>query len=189
MKYKASFWLALILLPAVGAFVVAATTKTETQGKRVARGKYLAAFGGCTDCHTPLKFGPNGPEPDLSRQFSGHPENAQLPAPPDLKASPWFAATAGMTAWTGPWGICYASNLTPDVNTGIGIWTEAMFVAAMRTGKHMGSGRAILPPMPWRSVAQLNEDDLKALFAYFKSLQPISNRVPDPLPPTGERHE
>lgn len=151
----------------------------------VKRGEYLVRYGGCNDCHTPLKFGPNGPEPDMSRQLSGHPEDTKLP-PPDLKPGPWFAATAGMTAWTGPWGISYAANLTPDINTGMGIWTEDMFLKAMRTGKHMGAGREILPPMPWQSLGSLTDDDLKAVFAYLKSIPAIKNRVPDPLPPAGK---
>lgn len=151
----------------------------------VKRGEYLVRYGGCNDCHTPLKFGPNGPEPDMSRQLSGHPEDTKLP-PPDLKPGPWFAATAGMTAWTGPWGISYAANLTPDSNTGMGIWTEDMFLKAMRTGKHMGAGREILPPMPWQSLGSLTDDDLKAVFAYLKSIPAIKNRVPDPLPPAGK---
>ena len=151
----------------------------------VKRGEYLVRYGGCNDCHTPLKFGPNGPEPDMSRQLSGHPEDTKLP-PPDLKPGPWFAATAGMTAWTGPWGISYAANLTPEINTGMGIWTEDMFLKAMRTGKHMGAGREILPPMPWQSLGSLTDDDLKAVFAYLKSIPAIKNRVPDPLPPAGK---
>ena len=114
--------------------------KPQTQPSPVARGKYLVTFGGCNDCHTPLKMGPNGPEPDMTKFLSGHPAGTKLP-PPDLKPGPWFAATAGMTAWTGPWGISYAANLTPDIGTGIGIWTEDMFIKAMRTGRHMGAGR------------------------------------------------
>ena len=48
----------------------------------IARGAYLSKIMICNDCHTPFKMGPNGPEPDMSRQFSGHPENLVLPAPP-----------------------------------------------------------------------------------------------------------
>ena len=62
-----------------------------------------------------------------------------------------------LTAWSGPWGISYPINLTPDENTGIGIWTEEIFVKAMRTGRHMGTSRPILPPMPWQSLAALND--------------------------------
>jgi mono/diheme cytochrome c family protein len=159
-----------------------ATIKTQTP---VQRGEYLVKFGDCSACHTPLKFGPNGPEPDLTRFLSGHPADTKLP-PPELKPGPWFAATAGMTAWTGPWGISYAANLTPDANTGLGIWTEDMFIRTMRTGKHMGAGRAILPPMPWQASATLSDEDLKAVFAYLRSLPAIQNRVPDPLGPDGQ---
>jgi mono/diheme cytochrome c family protein len=150
----------------------------------VARGKYLVTYGGCSDCHTPLKFGPNGPEPDLTRFLSGHPGDVELP-PPELKPGPWFAVTAGMTAWAGPWGISYAANLTPDVNTGLGIWTEDMFNKAMRTGKHMSTGRDILPPMPWQNLAALTDADLKAIFAYLRTLPPVRNEVPRPTPPGG----
>jgi len=152
---------------------------------RVARGKYLVEFGGCHDCHTPLKMTEKGPQPDLSLALSGHPEAVKLP-PPELKPGPWFAATAGMTAWAGPWGISYATNLTPDRNTGLGIWTEEMFLNAMRTGKHMGAGRAILPPMPWQALSRLTDEDLKSIFAYLQSVPAITNRVPDPVGPNGE---
>lgn len=178
------------LIVALGATVLLLTSAIRAKAKpeappttaAAARGEYLVRFGDCSACHTPLKFGPNGPEPDLSLYLSGHPENTKLP-PPDLKPGPWFAATAGMTAWTGPWGISYAANLTPDTNTGLGIWTEEMFVAAMRAGKHMGSGRPILPPMPWQASANLTDEDLKAIFAYLKSIKPIVNRVPEPTTP------
>jgi hypothetical protein len=91
-----------------------------------------------------------------------------------------------MTAWAGPWGISYAANLTPDLNTGMGIWTEEMFIQAMRTGKHMGVSRDILPPMPWQNLATLEEDDLKAMFAYLRSIPAVVNHVPDPVPPDGQ---
>lgn len=166
-----------------------AKAKLETNSEtRIKRGEYLVRFGDCSACHTPLKFGPNGPEPDMVRFLSGHPEDTKLP-PPDLKPGPWFAATAGMTAWTGPWGISYAANITPDANTGLGIWTEEMFLTAMRTGKHMGAGRPILPPMPVQSVGSLNDEDLKSVFAYLKSIPAISNRVPEPVTPNQFRAE
>jgi hypothetical protein len=151
----------------------------------VARGRYLVAFGGCNDCHTPLKLTDKGPVPDMARMLSGHPHNTALPAP-DLKPGPWFAATAGMTAWTGPWGITYAANLTPDTNTGLGIWTEDMFLKAMRTGKHMGAGREILPPMPWQNLAALHDDDLKAIYGYLRTIPAISNDVPRAVSPDGK---
>jgi hypothetical protein len=39
--------------------------------------------------------------------------------------------------------------------------------------------------MPWQGVGKMTDDDLKATFAYLRSLPPIKNRVPDPLPPAG----
>jgi len=152
---------------------------------RIERGRYLVNFGGCNDCHTPLKFGPQGPQPDMTRMLSGHPEGTRLPAP-ELKPGPWFAATAGMTAWAGPWGISYAANLTPDKNTGMGIWTEQMFVTSMKTGKHMGAGRDILPPMPWQSVSQLTDEDVKSIFAYLRTVPAVVNHVPLPVGPDGK---
>jgi mono/diheme cytochrome c family protein len=159
--------------------------ENSTEPKRIARGKYLVTFGGCNDCHTPLKMTDKGPVPDMSRVLSGHPESMQLP-PPDLKPGPWFASTAGMTAWAGPWGISYSANLTPDVNTGMGIWTEQMFVKAMKTGKHMGAGREILPPMPWQGVAALEDEDIKAIYAYLRTVPAIVNHVPAPQTLNGQ---
>jgi len=69
--------------------------------------------------------------------YSGHPSNAELPPPPALPPGPWNAITGGMTAWAGPWGISYAANLTSDKEMGLGAWDEEMFVAALRTGKHL----------------------------------------------------
>ena len=53
----------------------------------------------------------------------------------------------------------------------------------MRTGRHKGQGREILPPMPWPWIGQRTDDDLKAMYAYLKQIQPVKNKVPDPLPP------
>jgi hypothetical protein len=131
---------------------------------------------------------PVGPEADLSRALSGHPESQVISALfPQQADSPWAVHTnEHLTAWSGAWGVSFAANLTPDENTGIGIWTEQMFVDAVKLGKHMGAGRQILPPMPWNWYGQLPEEDLKAMFAYLKSLPAISNRVPVPLGPDGK---
>lgn len=145
------------------------------------RGKYLVTAAGCNDCHTPWKMGANGPEPDMTRMLSGHPEGVKLEKPPKLEGM-WMAAVSNdFTTWAGPWGISYTANLTPDQNTGIGIWTEDMFMRAIREGKHMGTSRPILPPMPWPAFRNYNDDDLKAIFAYLKTIPAIHNQVPDPI--------
>lgn len=150
-----------------------------------ARGKYLVSIMSCNDCHTPLKMGAKGPEPDMTRLLSGHPAEMKLPPPPAL-SGPWgWAGTLTNTAFAGPWGISYSANITPDKNTGIGIWTEDMFMKAMRTGKHMGTSRTIQPPMPWNWIGMATDADLKAIFAYLKSVPPMANRVPDVVEPPG----
>jgi hypothetical protein len=67
----------------------------------------------------------------------------------------------------------------------IGEWSEENFIQAMRTGKHQGqpNGRDILPPMPWFNLKDLTDGDLKAIWAYMRSLPPIKNQVPFPGAP------
>jgi mono/diheme cytochrome c family protein len=151
----------------------------------VARGRYLVTTSGCNDCHTPWRVGPDGPEPDMSRMLSGHPEDIRIDAPaqPD---EPWTVSTIGTnTAWSGPWGVSFTANLTPDQETGLGSWTLRNFVETIRTGRHMGRGRMILPPMPIPMYRHFTDGDLGAIFAYLQSIPAISNRVPEPLPPAG----
>jgi mono/diheme cytochrome c family protein len=148
----------------------------------VARGQYLVNMMGCNDCHTPLKMGENGPEPDLARFLSGHPEQIGAMTPAQLAGGWAWAGSLSNTAFSGPWGISYAANLTPDQNTGLGIWTEEMFVNAIRAGKHMGTSRPILPPMPWPAFRNASDEDLKAIYAYLRTIAPISNHVPDAQP-------
>jgi len=152
-----------------------------TAGGSVARGKYLVSAMGCDDCHTPTKMGANGPEPDMSLRLSGHQASMTLPPPPP-PSGPWtVAATATTTAWSAPWGISYTRNLTPDKATGLGEWTEQQFIDTLRTGRRQGRGREILPPMPWPAFKNLNDADLKAIFAYLKTVKPIENKVPEPV--------
>lgn len=150
----------------------------------VGGGRYLVTILACNDCHTPFKMGKNGPEPDMTRMLSGHPEGMKLAPPPKLEGGWLMAGAATNTAWAGPWGVSYTANITPDQNTGIGIWTEDMFIKGMRSGKHMGTSRTILPPMPWPWYAKMRDEELKAIFAYLKSVPPIRNHVPDPTPPS-----
>jgi hypothetical protein len=153
-------------------------------GDPVARGLYIVNAGGCHDCHTPLKMGAQGPEPDMTRALSGHPETVRVATPPNLGDGPWVSAgNATNTAFAGPWGISFAANLTPDTNTGLGIWTEDMFIKAIRTGRHMGVSRPIAPPMPWPVFRNYSDEDLHAIWSYLRSLRPMTNHVPDYLPP------
>jgi mono/diheme cytochrome c family protein len=154
----------------------------------VERGRYLVTLGGCNDCHSPKVFTPKGPQVDAAKMLSGHPANEKLPTVPAGALGPqgWGAITNnGLTAWVGPWGTSFSANLTPDP-TGIGKWTPDDFIKAMRTGQHLGVGRPILPPMPWQDIGKLTDADLRAMFAYLKSLPPVANQVPAPLPPANK---
>lgn len=149
----------------------------------VERGRYLVAALGCGDCHSPKNMGPQGPVEDGARLLAGHPEGSSLPAPP-VAAGPWIASASwDQTAWSGPWGISYATNLTPDENTGIGSWSEDTFVKALKTGRHMGVARPILPPMPWHALKNLSDSDLRSMYAFLRTLPPVHNRVPEPQSP------
>lgn len=158
--------------------------------RAIKHGEYLVMVAGCEDCHSPKMFTAEGPMPDSTKRLSGHPAGDKLPEVPEGIIGPdrWGALMNNhITAFAGPWGVSYARNLTPDVATGLGSWTEEMFIKALRTGKDMGEGRPILPPMPWQNIGRMTDDDLRAIFAYLKTLKPIENAVPDPVSPTGER--
>jgi mono/diheme cytochrome c family protein len=160
-----------------------AAGQKAADGKKamIERGLYLVTLGGCNDCHSPKKMTPKGPAPDEALLLSGHPANEKLPEVPPNIIGPdkWGAITNNnLTAWVGPWGTSYASNLSPDPETGTGAWNEDLFFRILRTGKFMGAGRDILPPMPWYDIAKLTDADLKAILAYLKSLKPVRNQVP-----------
>jgi hypothetical protein len=151
----------------------------------IERGKYLVTILGCNDCHTPFKMGAKGPEPDMTRMLSGHPAGSVLPPPPKLNEQ-WAWAGAGTnTAFAGPWGISYAPNLTTDEETGIGAWDADLFIKTMRSGKIMGGGRPIMPPMPWPWYSQMTDEDLNAIFAFLQTVPAIKNQVPEYAPPVG----
>lgn len=171
---------------AVLAVSSAALAAEEKPGADVlARGKLLTYVGGCQDCHSPKTFAKGMPEPDLSLELSGHRADVTMP-PIDKKAltpGQWMLMGPELTAFVGPWGVSYSANLTPDEQTGIGLWTEETFIKAIRTGKHMGEGRPILPPMPWQYMKVMPDDELKAIYAYLRSLKPVKNAVPQPVAP------
>jgi hypothetical protein len=158
--------------------LAAAPPGAAETGVSLDRGRYIVATTGCHDCHTPLRMGPKGPEPDMSRQLSGHPASMPLGPAPKLEGGWMWAGSATNTAFAGPWGISYAINLTPDNATGLGKWTEEMFVQAMKTGKHAGIGRPILPPMPWQALSHMTDSDLRSIFAALRKVPPIVNAVP-----------
>ena len=181
------------LLALAGLLVVCGNqAQSESNGgsevNLVERGRHLVQTGDCGICHTPKIFTEKGPVEDSSKLFMGHPADLAVPEVPVGALGPdkWGTiANPHFTAWAGPWGVSFASNLTPDNLTGSGAWTEEAFIQAMRNGKHLGRGRQILPPMPWQAVGHHTDEELKAMLAFFKSLPAIRNQVPQPIPPGG----
>lgn len=198
MMYKKTF-----LLPLLGLFYQCTDKKTDTISSsppttvvvsnpetggfdsQVQWGEHLVTIAGCNDCHTPKKMTDHGPIIDTALRLSGHP--AMMPRiEVDRKAmeKKGYAVTQYLTEWVGPWGISYTANLTPDP-TGIGNWPFENFKVAMREGKFKGlpNGRPLLPPMPWEMYKHMTDYELKAIFEYLKTIKPINNVVPAPMPP------
>ena len=143
-------------------------------------------MGGCNDCHTPMKFDPEigMPVPDMTRMLSGHPEGAPDPT---TSLSGHDAAAIGptFTSFKAPFGIVYTANLTPDKETGLGNWTEDMFLKAVRTGRHMGgTGRPILPPMPWPNVGMQSDGTSRRSSPTSAASPPSTTTSPPPRFPT-----
>ena len=191
-------WILTLVAGGIGLALFALTARMSVSPSRadaaaptgtpVERGRYLVTIMGCNDCHTPWKGTPRGAEPDMTLMLSGHPEQVRMTTPPDLGDGPWGAVVSRTnTAWAGPWGVSFTANLTPDPETGLGKWTAETFITALRTGRHEGQGRPILPPMPYPMIRQASDEDLRAIFAYLKSIPPIRNRVPEPIDPPERR--
>jgi hypothetical protein len=184
-RCRESYSIGLLALVLHAAACTEQPTPRAPEAAGAERGRYLVNIGGCNDCHSPKIFTATGPVPDTTRLLSGQPAGEPVPAVPRGVIGPtaWGTlASNHLTAWAGPWGVSFAANLTPH-ETGLLPWTPELFIQTMRTGRHFGSGRPILPPMPWYEFAKMTDDDLRAVFAYLRSLPPINNQVPAPIPP------
>jgi mono/diheme cytochrome c family protein len=157
------------------------TSSDTLSGKKlIDRGQYLVIITGCNDCHSPKRFGANGPEIDSSTRLSGFPSIRPIPEFPvsEIKKG-HIVVNEDATAAMGPWGTSFAANISSDA-TGIGNWKEEQFKNAMTHGKFKGldGSRMLMPTMPWPNFAIMNDEDLKAIFAYLKSTRPVNNNVP-----------
>lgn len=151
----------------------------------IKHGEYLVKTIGCHDCHSPKSMTERGPQEIPELALSGYQAGDSLP-PLDIEAmrNGWILMNGQLTAFAGPWGISYSSNITSD-DTGIGNWTMNRWKTAIREGKLKGdhNGRMILPPMPWQNFARLTDEDLESIFKYLKTTTPVKNAVPAPVPP------
>lgn len=145
------------LRPALISCVLLSATGAAVADGNVARGAYLVGILGCGDCHT---AGTMAGKPDMARRLGGSDVGWQVP---------------GL-------GVFVGSNLTPDRQTGLGGWTDAEIVTALRTGVRP-DGRQLAPVMPYMGYSQMNDADAAAIVAYLRSLKPVSAKVPGPFGP------
>jgi mono/diheme cytochrome c family protein len=119
-------------------------------------GEYLVAVGGCADCHTPQQKG----QPVAGMEFAG--------------GQP-FVTTIGTVV---------TANITPDQDTGIGKWNEDFFLKKFGEYKEFAeqgppplSGPQAFTLMPWLGMSRLDAADLKAIYAYLRTLKPVKHYV------------
>ncbi|MEG3132540.1 c-type cytochrome [Rouxiella sp. T17] len=77
-----------------------------------------------------------------------------------------------------PFGGIFASNITPDAETGIGNWTEREFYRAVRHGKGKEGGN-LYPAMPYNAYVKVSDRDMHDLWLYMRSVKPVNNKVPE----------
>ncbi len=87
------------------------------------------------------------------------------------------AVNAGGRALNTPFGTVYATNITPDVETGIGAWSYPAFARAMREGIHR-DGRHLYPAFPYTHFAKATDADLQALYAYLMAQPAVTQANP-----------
>jgi mono/diheme cytochrome c family protein len=134
---------------------------------QVERGQYLVELLGCGACHTD---GALEGVPDFDKALAG---------------SSIGIAHSSPLGNSNP-GIVFPPNLTPDEETGIGLWTDRQIENAIRrigVGRH--SGRRIVV-MPWQGYTRMEPEDVKAIVAYLRSIPAVRHKVPDEVMPGQE---
>jgi mono/diheme cytochrome c family protein len=138
--------------------IIAATGARAGTQELLQRGAYLVQITGCAGCHSPRNAAGDLIE---DKRFTGG--DRALPA--------------------GDLGRFYPPNLTPDKDTGLGVWSQADIVTALKTGL-TPDGRILSSAMPWRTqYKNLDDSDAMAIAAYLKSLTPVRHQVPSALAP------
>lgn len=129
--------------------------KSVATPEALARGEYLATILGCAGCHSEIDESLPGDQIKAGRLFSG-------------RRFPKFEGLPGELV---------TANLTPDVETGVGGWTDGELMRAIREG--IGKdGRALFPMMNYPNFRMLPDDDVLAIIAYVRAAPPIRNALP-----------
>jgi mono/diheme cytochrome c family protein len=131
--------------------------------EQVRRGEYLVELLGCGACHT----------------------DGALEGVPDFDKS--LAGSSIGIAFSNPLGtdkpgVVFPSNLTPDVETGLGGWSDIQIQRAVQAGLGQHAGRRIAV-MPWQGYAKMSQEDLESIVAYLRSIKSVNHKVPDEVMP------
>jgi mono/diheme cytochrome c family protein len=130
-------------------------TNAPDTSNELAYGKYLVTIASCADCHTPAEKG----EPLKGMEFAGGSEISM------------------------PEGVVRPANLTPDEETGIGLWSKEIFIAKFKAFDHPDStvldvhANGYNTPMPWTMYGGMTERDLGAIWTYLRTLTPVKHKV------------
>ncbi len=168
----------VLTLALVFAFVGLATFSqpadagNHLQNDVLEQGRYIATIAGCTSCHTPDQAEYQNPQTLTIDQiktlaFDGN----------DAIETDKFLA-GGRAFDLGPAGVVFTRNLTPDETTGIGTWTDEQVKIAIKTGLN-AKGETLFPVMPYHVYNGMADSDLAAVVAFLRSVNSVSNIVPD----------
>jgi mono/diheme cytochrome c family protein len=122
---------------------------------RIAYGRYLTTVASCSSCHTRMERGRPVPNMTFAGGLEFHPRTG---------------------------GIQRSANITPDMETGIGRWSEGQFVARFTSIAALDDGALALngrpnTEMPWRDYGGMEPQDLSAIYAYLRTVPAVRNVV------------
>ena len=135
---------------------VSNTSKKPLETDTVLYGKYLVSIAGCIECHTPKQYG----RKIIGKEFSG-----------------------GLEFSFKNFGKVRTSNITPDIETGIGSWQEDMFINNFKKFSDSLMAHIMInniqfqTTMPWTMYSGMKTSDLKAIYKYLMTLKPIKNNI------------
>ncbi|MFA6571842.1 MAG: cytochrome C [Bacteroidota bacterium] len=133
----------------------ATPTKRPPESDTIAYGKYITTIAACADCHTPQDKGTPLPGMNLAGGF-------------EFKL---------------PMGIVRTANITPDNETGIGLWTEDMFIQRFKMYDNPDARKISVKPgdfntiMPFTMYAGMKTEDLRAMYKYLRTVKPVRHSV------------
>lgn len=172
-------------------------TTAETENL-VIRGRYLATIGVCAACHTPPAVAEAKPSPadqsesarkqhEIETRFKTDPDWFRYLDPEAKKhlagGVPFILRVPNLKTFETTSGTVYARNITPDKQTGIGLWKEADIAKLLRSGIRK-DGKKIFLFAPHTFFKNLADKDALALAVYLKQgVSPIRNRIPEPSLP------